>query len=237
MLVIENFLPSQEFEAVRTEYENVMQAHPPAPFKGVEDGILHRAQVPLTDYAEKLPHIVEHFQNNEFLNSLASAVTRRSTKKNPNVFLDLYKAVSENAVDNDIENVLHADLHMPTVKMFFYLDRVNAENGAFIYAKGSHKLTVARLAHEYDLSIRQAMLKAGRAVPVHLLERRANETRNIISPNHYRRMGVLESGVYVGSNTLVVANNMGFHRRGEFKVGKERKALLINYRNSDRKLF
>lgn len=237
VLVIENFLSDDAFEAVCNEYESVIGTFALKPYKDVDEGYLYRTQVPLSKGAERLVLIEKHFRNNQFLNSIASFVIRRKIRMEPEVFLDRYKSVTEEGVDNDIENILHADLHIPTVKMFYYLNQVTEENGAFVYAKGSHRLSLARLRHEYDLSIREAKLKAGLPVAAHLLETRANETRNIVDPENYKRMGLVETSINVKPNTLVVANNMGFHRRGEFKAGRERKALLIIYRNAERSLL
>ncbi len=79
--------------------------------------------------------IRKHFQENRLLNQLASAITRRRVSEKPGVFLDIYQNVDENGIDNDVENILHADLHTATVKMFFYLNEVDEGNGAFVYAK------------------------------------------------------------------------------------------------------
>ena len=117
--------------------------------------------------------------------------------------------------------------------MFFYLNEVNESNGAFVYVKGSHQLTAARLVHEYELSVREAKLFGGQPIPESLLGRRSTQIRNIISPENERRMNVSETQVCVKPNTLVIANNMGFHRRGEFTGSEPRKALLVNYRNAE----
>lgn len=47
-------------------------------------------------------------------------------------------------------------------------------------------------------------------------------------------MKIIESQICAAPNTLVAANNMGFHRRGEFHGGEPRKALLINYRKEEK---
>jgi len=46
-----------------------------------------------------------------------------------------------------------------------------------------------------------------------------------------------ETQICVKPNTLVIANNMGFHRRGEFTCDTPRKALLINFRNSEKPVW
>jgi hypothetical protein len=58
--------------------------------------------------------------------------------------------------------------------------------------------------------------------------------RNIIDPSRWRAMGAEETQFLVRANSLVIANNMGFHRRGQFSEGKPRKAILVNYRYLER---
>ncbi len=236
VLAIENFLPDEEFKKVLTEFERVTEGTSLTPYKNVENAKLYRLQLALSGAPKELSSIRKNFQENEFLNRIAAAVVRRAITSKPDVLLDTYQNLHNSGIDNDIENILHADLHVPTVKMFFYLTRTDNRNGAFIYAKGSHKLTLARLVHEYELSVREAKLKRGMPIPEHLLERRAEQVRNIIKPSYRRRLKIEETQFCVAPNTLLITNNMGFHRRGEFHGNEPRKAILINYRKAE-KLF
>lgn len=236
ILVINNFLADTEFDLVKKEYSNAIRESTLRPYKEIDAANLHRIQIPVS-HSERFRSIEKHFQNNSVLDDIAGAVVHRKIVKRPEVFLDFYKKVRSSGVENDIENILHADLHAPTVKMFFYLDRVDENNGAFVYAKGSHRLTLQRLRHEYEMSIREARLRNGKRVESELLERRGSEVRNVISPKMLEKMRVSETHLCVGPNTLLVANNMGFHRRGEFLLGTERKSILINYRNAERVFF
>jgi hypothetical protein len=234
IVVLPDFLSDEEFGAVSAEYHSAMDHRELQAFHGTANGKLFRLQLPVSDAPATFRQTIKSFRENASLNELASTVIRRPIRLKPNVYLDKYQAVSGNRVDNDIENVLHADLHTPTVKMFFYLNKVDETNGPFVYAKGSHRLNIYRLIHEFDLSVRQAKLKGGSHVPGNLLEERAGEKRNVIRPWVIQKMGVQETKFCVGPNTLVIANNMGFHRRGEFTSETPREALLINYRNEER---
>ena len=237
ILVIPDFLDPALFDKVRLEFESASATVPPAAYKDREDARLFRKQLRLADSPENFPVIRSTFQCNALLDEIASAVIRRPITRRPEVLLDTYQCMARDREDNDIENILHADLHVPTIKMFFYLTDTNATNGAFVYAKGSHKLSLARLRHEYDLSVREAKLDRGLKVDPQLVERRSSEVRNIISPASRLRMKVSETQACVAANTLVIANNMGFHRRGVFTSDRPRKALLINYRNAERSLL
>jgi hypothetical protein len=236
VLAIENFLPDEEFKNVLAEFERATEGVSLTPYKNVENAKLYRLQLAQSASPEDLSSIRKNFQENDLLNRLAAAVVRREITGKPDVLLDTYQNLNNSGIDNDIENILHADLHVPTVKMFFYLTRTDHRNGAFIYAKGSQKLTAARLIHEYELSVREAKLRQGMRIPEQLLERRAEQVRNIIKPSNYRRLKIEETQFCVEPNTMLIANNMGFHRRGEFHVNEPRKAILINYRKVE-KLF
>jgi len=238
VLAIENFLPDEEFKNVLAEFGQVTEGVSLMPYKNVENARLYRLQLSLNELPlEELSSIRKNFRESELLNRIAAGVVRRAITAKPDILLDTYQNLNNDGVDNDIENILHADLHVPTVKMFFYLTRTDNSNGAFIYAKGSHKLTAARLVHEYELSVREAKLKQGIRLPEQLLERRAGQVRNIIKPSNRRRMKIEETQFCVEPNTLLIANNMGFHRRGEFHGNEPRKALLINYRKAEKLFF
>ena len=237
ILVLPDFLSDEEFRAVLAEYRSAMDGRELEAYHGADNAKLFRLQIPVSDAPANFRQTIKSFRENPTLDNLASFVIRRPIRFKPNVFLDKYQAASGVTIDNDIENILHADLHTPTVKMFFYLNKVDETNGPFVYAKGSHKINLYRLVHEFDLSIRQAKLKGGSPVPSRLLEKRGDETRNVIRPWLLERMGVQETKFCVEPNTLVIANNMGFHRRGEFTSEIPREALLINYRSEERLFF
>ena len=234
ILVLHNFLPADEFLAVSAEYHLAMDGRELEAYHGAGNAKLFRLQIPVSEASSNFRQTIRSFGENDSLDRLASRVINRSIRFRPNIFLDKYQAAAGSTIDNDIENILHADLHTPTVKMFFYLNKVDETNGPFVYAKGSHKLNVYRLLHEFDLSVRQAKLKKGLSVRSTLLEERGGETRNVIRPWFLKKMGVKETKLCVEPNTLVIANNMGFHRRGEFTSETPREALLINYRNEER---
>ena len=122
-------------------------------------------------------------------------------------------------------NHLHADVHYPTAKAWLLLHDVDESNGAFVYAKGSHKMGLGRLLYEYDVSVRVAKAKregtmgtilpagAGR-LPIEL---------------QLRRMGIRETTLGGKANTLVIANVGGFHRRGEFVEGRRREQIQMKF--------
>lgn len=232
ILVLPNFLEDEAFECVRKEFfdsENSMKFRG---FKGAETGRLEVASVDLDAETMTTGSITTYLRQNRRILDIAASVIRRQDVNNPSVRLTVYRARDDKHDDNDIENVLHADFHAPTVKAFFYLDDVDESNGAFVYVKRSHRLSVRRLWHEYKLSLLAAKLRKGRSISEHLTATRG-ENQRIRIPEECL-VGLVETPICVKANTLVIANNMGFHRRGEFVNGATRRAILLNFRQFEK---
>jgi Phytanoyl-CoA dioxygenase (PhyH) len=105
----------------------------------------------------------------------------------------------------DPQTALHADTFHPTVKAWLFLTDVAANQGAFTYVPGSHRLTPERLAWERRMS-----LAAARSPNA---ENRQGSFR--IEPSELAALGLSEPRVFaVPANTLVVADTFGFHARG-----------------------
>ena len=119
--VIENFLNHEQFTSVRAEFEDAFKNVELQPYKNGTNTRLYRMQIPLSDATHGGTKLHQNFQRNDRLNAIASAVVRRRISRPPNVHLDWYQSNNSAALDNDIENILHADLHTATVKLFFLL--------------------------------------------------------------------------------------------------------------------
>lgn len=105
----------------------------------------------------------------------------------------------------DPQTALHADTFHPTVKAWLFLTDVVADDGAFTYVPGSHRLTPERLAWERRMSF------AAPDSPD--AESRQGSFR--IERGELAALGLPEPRVFaVPANTLVVADTFGFHARG-----------------------
>lgn len=229
---LNNFLAPTEFALVKAEMALAAEQMVFNPTRGAAVGRLHVASLRLDKQMQNFPAARQFLAESAIIRNVACAAARRRLKVEPTVTFEIYRLADASQPDNDVENILHADLHCPTIKAFFYLTDVDETNGAFVYALGSHRLTLDRLRHEYDISIRTAKLRRGdQDIPDHLLAHRGPLQRNLISPENRRRMRVEEAQFCVPANTLVITNNMGFHRRGEFTGTKDRQAILVNFRN------
>lgn len=240
VVVIPNFLSPDQYAEVLEDFHRIEPelSFRPVPhyahMKQLEHGRLHNASHGVNADA-RLKAMRRYLAENQRLISIVSAVAHVRTKTIGNATVDVYKLVDNTAPDNDVETVMHADLHSPTLKAFYYLNDVDETNGAFVYAKGSARITLARLRHEYDISVRQARLKRGDTdFPPEALAVRGPNKRNAVLPHHARAMGLTETAIAGKANTLVIANNVGFHRRGDFSSSVPRRTVMINFRHLQR---
>lgn len=113
----------------------------------------------------------------------------------------------------DPQKTMHADTFHPTMKAWLFLEDVRAEDGPFTYVRGSSRLTWKRLKWEYERSKVAGALKDGysekgsfRAGPEDLV------AMDLPSPE----------GLTATAGTLVIANTVGFHGRGQAEAGANR---------------
>lgn len=105
----------------------------------------------------------------------------------------------------DPQSSLHADTFHPTVKAWLFLSDVAADEGAFTYVPGSHRLTRERLAWERATSL----------VARDSTDAMTREGSFRIDASALPSLGLPEpKPIAVRANTLVVADTFGFHARG-----------------------
>jgi len=234
ILVLENFLSPSRFESVKQEAAQLAESINFRPLRNGEAGALLHGQIARLE--PKQAPLCTSIALEEPLKQLVSAVIGHKISEQPQIFIDHFKRSEDTtAVNNDIESLLHADLHLPTVKAWLFLEPVTMANGPFYFAKGSHRLGMKRLAHEYRKSVLTIKLRQGHGkIPEHLKGQRGTHERIILEESEYNTLNIQESPITGPANTLVIANTMGFHRRGDFEPGNIRKWILFNYRRFSR---
>lgn len=105
----------------------------------------------------------------------------------------------------DPQTHFHADTFHPTVKAWFFLTDVAADEGPFCYVPGSHRLTPERLAWERAMS-----LKAPGDV-----DRLSAKGSFRVREDELPGLGLPPPRQFaVPANTLVIGDTFGFHARG-----------------------
>jgi hypothetical protein len=123
----------------------------------------------------------------------------------------------------DPQTHLHADTFHATAKAWLFLRDVSEEDGPFVYAPGSHRMTPARLAWERT----QSEMAAG-APDRHHAAGSFRATASEIAAMGYRP----PVSFAVPANTLVVADTHGFHARGPSLRPSVRVALYGSLRRN-----
>jgi Phytanoyl-CoA dioxygenase (PhyH) len=119
----------------------------------------------------------------------------------------------------DPQTHLHADTFHPSLKAWLFLTDVALDEGPFCYVPGSHRLTPERLTWEHETSI-----KAAEAT-----DKYAAKGSFRLATGDLAAMGLPPVRAFaVKANTLVVADTVGFHARGE-SVRPTRRLELWSY--------
>lgn len=226
ILVIPNFFPTNQFEAIKREFDEIYAGWSPFDYKPEE---LTKRQKDFPEYfetiAEKItspttPAYTNFFVNNELIREITSAVVHRKSQITPDHhfwYLQRRSLEKDNVGSLHNASAPHADVSYPTIKVFLYLNDVDETNAAYTYAKGSHKLSLKRLLFEYKLSVRYAK----------------NKNDLEVSNEEVAKIGYDPQPVCGKANTLIISNNMGYHSRGDFKTLEPRLTAQLCFRRME----
>lgn len=208
---IENFLPSDLFDAVCAEADALLSATDQQSQEG--DTVTRLALI--DDEAAALSPALKRFTRDRRLLDLSNYVGARL--KLPFCYIQSIRRDFAAKV-SDPQKDAHSDTFFPTLKGWLFLDEVDADRAPFHYSPGSHRLTGARLAWEYRMS-----LKARSSENPHVADGSFRP-----GADDLRAMGLPEPApIMAAANTLVLADTVGFHRRGEAQDGRTRRAIYI----------
>jgi hypothetical protein len=233
IVVIPNFLPEEQLNAVLAEVENSRRAHA-SRYKTEPFGEnLLSEQLLVTDWPDDYPTLCAALRDNAFLLSLASAVARRPMTFRPHMHVQVIHKPDASAPheDHNEAQFLHTDRHYPFVKAFFYLDDVDEQSAPYTFVPGSHVINWQRLKYEYELSIRvsrnrrQFDQRDRRADQAELHRYVYEIATKLMAANGWR-----EKPIVGRRNTLIVSNNQGLHRRGDFISGRSRLSVNLDYK-------
>ena len=219
--VIENFLPPAQFEAIRDEFNKARAASEfqvgPVDRENVVTDLVH------LDWKERsrFAAAVGAFRDNPRFTAILRGHEGRSEEKLESLgdfkgmFWSSY-CVSD-ADDREKLELTNCDLHADTfhtiTKAFLYLNDVDGHNGSHVYVPRSHRMSVHRLLFEYLNSI----------------GRKYGAPR--VSEEKVKRMGMTPVSMDYPANTLIIANEQGFHARGRFDPDRQRDLVYIEYRS------
>jgi hypothetical protein len=196
-VVRRDFLPPAEFAALRAQVEAYR-----GPLREIAEGDTIMRKVALDRGARAILPALGAVLASPLWRGLIRYVGSRGAE--PVVWI---QSILRHACDGppDPQTFLHADTFHPTVKAWLFLTDVAADQGAFTYVPGSHRLTPQRLAWERHMRV-SARLSADADV-------RDGSFR--IDHAELPALGCGRPRSFaVPANTLVVADTFGFHARG-----------------------
>ncbi|MEP7147033.1 MAG: phytanoyl-CoA dioxygenase family protein [bacterium] len=223
IVVIPDFFPPDQFEAIKKEFDETYSDWSPLELK---KETFSKRQNDFPEYfesiAEKItspqtPSLKKYFVNNSLIEEITSAVVHRKNRLTPHFYfwhLQRRNLDNQNAGYMHTAAFPHADVPYPTIKVFLYLNDVDETNAAYIYAKGSHKMTLKRLLFDYKLSVRYAKTK-----------------KDVVTDEDIAKIGYYPESICGKANTLFISNNMGYHNRGDFKTLEPRLTAQLDYRH------
>lgn len=224
--IIENFFSNSEFNFIlettqkieeekvfiRTNYGNV-------------DVLL--GPLDLTEkYKKEIAIINKFFFDKKIINIISNIIGERVSYFPVSTFQKIY--LKEKLEDkDDINSEYHPDRFYPCVKSFYYINDNSLENGAFSYFPKSHKLNFDRIKYEYINSIFNSTSWSDKNYSKFNFEK-VNGRITLMKKKLYEIYGdpvICEAP----RNSFVLANNMGFHKRGKMQQNKTRIHLRNNF--------
>jgi ectoine hydroxylase-related dioxygenase (phytanoyl-CoA dioxygenase family) len=211
LIVLQDFLPLDEFELLRDEATAFAQTGPPS--RVVRDGGTCTSIWTLPPTEDDRFRQLERWCRDERVLDLARGAEHHWVRPN-HALRTLEHLHIKNTDEHDGQTDLHIDAPFDTHKLWLYLDEVSPEHAPFVYVPGSHKLDWTRLRGEYLESIGE------------------NNRSRRVSAEEVRRRGLEVRSVTCTPNTLVLANTCGYHGRSRGALGATRRALHMMFRSN-----
>jgi len=217
IVVIPNFFPEDIFRKIKEECDHI-----DLPVVNERAPRMIRSNVVGEKIKTATPLLEKYLAKNEFINEIVSTAMRQDINIIPTIAVEKswFSEEDLNKPSTDKADNLHFDVSYPTVKCFMYLNDVNEKNAAFRFARKTQKMTLARMWMEYKMS-----------VPFWLWSK---EDQLKITPevdkSWVEKHGMKLESINGGPNTLIIANTMGLHRRGDFSGTTPREMIFVNYR-------
>lgn len=234
--VVENFLPQTEFEILLKEAEAAAVAAEAATPIGTntKPGFGRRETFPwgfqrfdggtLNRFVKIDPHatpVCAAFARNERLKHIVrGGVGIRPSPRAMHIYTTVH---GDETANPDIQKDLHRDTYFSNLKFWYYLHPAPLEDGPLVYVPRSHKLTAERLDWEQAQALAAIERIRGR-------DRRARNEDDKgsfrIAERDLASIGLPPpKPLPVAGNTLVIADTLGFHRRGDSRPGARRLAI------------
>ena len=210
-LILEDFLPPEEFTQLRDEAAEFAELGPPTWVHEAGASRYNRWNLPRDD-ADRFPHLTEWTHQTRLI-EFASVAEQQALRPHEGMRVLEHLHIGDPSSHDD-QTDLHIDAPFNTHKLWLYLDDVTPDHAPFVYVPTSHKLDWVRLRGDY-------------------LESTGNNCGSRrIGDEELRRRGLETVVVTCPRNTLVLANTCGYHCRSVGATGATRRSLHMMFRSN-----
>ena len=215
-IIIENFLSDDDFNYIQNYLESLKNKNF---FKKEKYGNADVLIGPLGNENK----VLDIFSKSN-LGKYVSNIICKNIKKLPEpVFQEISLKPNTDDID-DLNSEFHVDRHYPCCKVFFYINDNSKNNGSFEYISKSHLLTFKRLKFEYLYSIFNSTNYFDRYLINFGFVKKNN--RVTLSEDKLKKYFGKTIKCSAPKNSLVICNNMGFHKRGKIIENKSKRIHL-----------
>ena len=215
VIVIHDFLPLNEFEGLKNEFDNQKKYEGNEQIIDEGDSTWVRKKFSRRHF-EKMPFTKKFLTNQKLLKFINIAESRILSI--PAVWFDTIsyeKRVSGIQNSSEVET-FHSDISFPSHKVFFLIHDIKDEDGPLTFCPGSNKFSLRRLWMEYKKS--------------NQYDREENDAFYTINKKEesFLKLNIIKG--IVPKNTLIIMNGNIFHKRGNASVGSKRSAIFLQFR-------
>ena len=146
IVIIPNFLPSQEFIKLKEEYKEVFLNS--QNLETIEKGSSKAEIISMTNEKCKKFPTMENFSKNKELIRLISVGEGVNPVEQIKKFNLENSSFGDPQDDTDQNVQFHCDVHFDSHKVLYYISDVSEEDAPFIYCKKSHKNNFQRMWYE-----------------------------------------------------------------------------------------
>ena len=218
-LVIENFLPENDFSLIETDFNNIVKNT-----NLYSDGGFGLKKIFYNNLSQNIINFYHNEKLIELLKLCSFDLEGKDIKNNQRNYIEILSHIK---TSDDPQKVWHVDTFHPTCKWWFYTkDILDKDLGPLEYVKGSHKNTFEKLKYEHE-TINHVLNNR-----LECFGTKAGSIR-FFNSNLVKQLGFKDEDfkkLFYKKNTLIITNNRGIHRRGHGKIAATRYSLSSSLR-------
>lgn len=222
-IVIENFLSENEFLKIREEYNSVIEnKNFSLKYNDYGEGVEAHHVYLDENIKSKYPSLYNFYKNDK----ISDLFIKSELKNKINIIAKIERIKSKSNQYDDKVKTFHYDTYFNTFKAWFYLSDVSIDDGPLVFVQESHKFSFSRLFNEWITSVKYSLSKD-----------KENWFGYGVDKKNVDYFNQIAKKMIFKKNTLIFANTLALHRRGEAKPGTIRETIHFYSRENPFKIL